>query len=212
MKKYIQVQSNERVVVFRSGSLTEPRWSVDVLSFLALAEVRAALPGEWFGAVKLASHERSIPMHGPLHVTIVEPHGLVTRDEAIVRYTITSELAVHAARPEAVDSVRAWVQLASRELAAAMTRDELLDGKDVMIQFLRADVGPRARALGIDLVRVGVQESAWSTEVRPGVLTLDPACPDGVAGWSLPASRARRRSRWHSCCSGAVDWARPHGR
>jgi regulator of protease activity HflC (stomatin/prohibitin superfamily) len=74
--KIIRVKLNERVVVFRDAiplralgpgrhlvfgtRLSEQRWQTDALTFSALPEVRALLPGDWYREVTIADEQRGV--------------------------------------------------------------------------------------------------------------------------------------------------------
>lgn len=130
MLKTLAVKLNERVVVFRGGIplralgpgrhkvwgsfLTEQRWSTDALLFNALPEVRALLPGDWFGEVVLASGERGIVYRDGRPVAFLRPG---THRYWKVDPTVRVEvLSVKAPLPEL-----------TAELASVLPRDEYVD-------------------------------------------------------------------------------------
>lgn len=89
---------------------------------------------------------------------------LMTRDKVTLRLTLTAEyapadapIATHAVA-DVRDALYLAIQLAARDHVAAVTLDELLEGRDAMTKALEAAVVPRARELGVTMGRVGVKD------------------------------------------------------
>lgn len=89
---------------------------------------------------------------------------LMTRDKVTLRLTLSAEFTPSDAptATHAVENLEAavylMVQLAAREYVAGVTLDELLEGRGEMATQLEADVVPKARALGVEVHRVGVKD------------------------------------------------------
>lgn len=97
---------------------------------------------------------------------------LMTRDKVTLRLTLTVEHAPADAQAVAhtvadVDaSVYLLVQLAARDYLAGVTLDELLEGRDAMTRYLETEVVPKARAIGVEVHRVGVKDVVLPGEMK----------------------------------------------
>ena len=97
---------------------------------------------------------------------------LMTRDKVTLRLTLTVEYAVEdpvAATQKvtsARDSVYLAAQLAAREYVAAVTLDELLEGRDALTRFLEQHVAPKALGWGVRVERVGVKDVVLPGEMK----------------------------------------------
>jgi regulator of protease activity HflC (stomatin/prohibitin superfamily) len=130
MMKSIVVNLNERVVVFRDGlpfralgpgrhrlwgfSLTTQRWSTDELVFQAPPAVRAILPADWFGEIKLASHQRALIHRDGRPLVFLRPgtHRHWKADDSVSVEVL---------------SVRDPMPTLDAELALVVPRDEYID-------------------------------------------------------------------------------------
>jgi regulator of protease activity HflC (stomatin/prohibitin superfamily) len=97
---------------------------------------------------------------------------LMTRDKVTLRLTLTAEYApadtaatVHTVA-DVKDALYLAVQLAAREYVAGVTLDELLEGRDGLTKYLEAEVMPRAKTFGVDVVRVGVKDVILPGEMK----------------------------------------------
>lgn len=129
MKSYL-IKLDERVVVFKDAlplralgpgrhtvwgfGLTEARWQTSPLTFRASPEVRAVMPADWYGEVKLSPRERGILYHDGHPKLFLRPgtHRYWKIDDT-VRLDV---LSVDAPPPEITS-----------ELAAIMPKDEYLE-------------------------------------------------------------------------------------
>jgi regulator of protease activity HflC (stomatin/prohibitin superfamily) len=97
---------------------------------------------------------------------------LMTRDKVTLRLTLTVEYAVEDPALAAQkltnprDSVYLAAQLAAREYVAAVTLDELLEGRDVLTRFLQQHVAPQALAWGVRVDRIGVKDVVLPGEMK----------------------------------------------
>ena len=88
-------------------------------------------------------------------------HESTTRDDRVVRLRLSlsyAELAASEPQPDLSARLDTLARRASCEYVAASTFEELLDGKDALVQFVRADVALAARSLGVVVGRTTVRE------------------------------------------------------
>jgi len=97
---------------------------------------------------------------------------LMTRDKVSLRLTLSVAFAVENAvlATHHVDSVRdavySAVQLAARGYVAAVTLDELLEGRDAFARFLEQEVVPKAHAFGVRVDDLGVKDIVLPGEMK----------------------------------------------
>lgn len=107
-----------------------------------------------------------------LQQLLLAPQELMTRDKVTLRLSLTVEYAVTepALATNTVtqlrDTVYLLAQMATREYVAAVTLDELLSGRDAMTRALEEAVVPKARGLGVRVVRVGVKDIVLPGEMK----------------------------------------------
>jgi regulator of protease activity HflC (stomatin/prohibitin superfamily) len=102
----------------------------------------------------------------------VEGQELMTRDKVTLRLTLTVEYApedapvtLHAVA-DVKEALYLAVQLATREYVAAITLDELLEGRDALTKYLELQVMPRAETFGVRVHRVGVKDVILPGEMK----------------------------------------------
>lgn len=105
----------------------------------------------------------------PLEVTAQE---ILTKDRIGIRVTLTAftkvidpETAALAAA-DVSGTLYRLVQFAIREAVATRTLDEILAARDTIDQEVRAFVGERARALGVEVGEIGVKDVILPGDVR----------------------------------------------
>jgi regulator of protease activity HflC (stomatin/prohibitin superfamily) len=97
---------------------------------------------------------------------------LMTRDKVSLRLTLTVAFAIEdvVRATHHVDNVRdavyTAVQLAARGYVAAVTLDELLEGRDAFSRFLSQEVVPKARAFGVRVDDLGVKDIVLPGEMK----------------------------------------------
>jgi regulator of protease activity HflC (stomatin/prohibitin superfamily) len=131
MFKSFFVNLNERVVVLRDGlpfralgpgrhtiwgfaNYTEQRFSTEFLVFRAAPEIREIMPADWYGELRLESHERAILYQDGIPKLFLRPG---THRYWKIADTVRAEvLSVHDAMPEL-----------SQELTAILPRDAYVE-------------------------------------------------------------------------------------
>jgi regulator of protease activity HflC (stomatin/prohibitin superfamily) len=97
---------------------------------------------------------------------------LMTRDKVTLRLSLVVDFAPldPATAPHVTanleTSLYSLVQLAAREHVAAVTLDELLEGRDAMQRFLESRTRPEAERLGVRLEQVGVKDVVLPGEMK----------------------------------------------
>ena len=97
---------------------------------------------------------------------------LMTRDKVSLRLTLTVAYAIEdvtlaTLKVENVrDAVYTAVQLAARGYVAAVTLDELLEGRDAFTRFLVQEVAPKAKAFGVRVDDLGVKDVVLPGEMK----------------------------------------------
>jgi len=130
MMKSLHVAHDQRVVVMRDGqplralapghhviwgfNLSHRTWQTTPVVFQMEPELRAVLPKEWFGEIKLAAHERAVLWHDGKPKAFLKPgtHHYWKVDETLALQVFS----VDEPMPELTD-----------ELAAIVPRDEYLE-------------------------------------------------------------------------------------
>lgn len=107
-----------------------------------------------------------------LQQVTVPGQDLMTKDKVTLRLTLTLEYApsdlpkVTHAVADLKDALYLEVQLAARDHVAAVTLDELLEGREAFTRYLEGRVGPRGRDLGVTVSRVGVKDVVLPGEMK----------------------------------------------
>ena len=107
-----------------------------------------------------------------LQQVTVPGQDLMTRDKVTLRLTLTLEYAptdlptVTHAVAKLDDALYLEVQLAARDHVAAVTLDELLEGREAFTRYLEGRLGPRGRELGVNVTRVGVKDVVLPGEMK----------------------------------------------
>lgn len=97
---------------------------------------------------------------------------VLTRDKVSLRLTLSAEFAivdpVRSAKlsGEVRDSVYLMVQLAARDYLSGKRLDELLEGRNEMSDFMQKQVSVSAKAIGVQVDRVGIKDIVLPGEMR----------------------------------------------
>lgn len=96
---------------------------------------------------------------------------LMTRDKVTLRLSLSLTYAIQdVLLSRKVSNVRDMlyvaVQLATREYVASVTLEQLLEGREAMTDALEAQVVPRALAMGVQLVKLGVKDIILPGEMK----------------------------------------------
>jgi len=97
---------------------------------------------------------------------------LMTKDKVTLRLTLTADYPVTdpakaaQATVDVRDAVYTIVQLAARDYVAAVTLDQLLEGRDAMTRYLEDAVRPKGDAVGVAVDAVGVRDVVLPGEMK----------------------------------------------
>lgn len=97
---------------------------------------------------------------------------LMTRDKVTLRLNLTAEIRVvdpvlaTQSVASARDAVYLATQLAARGLVAALSLDELLEGRESIGERIFAIVSVEARAVGVELLQVGIKDVVLPGEMK----------------------------------------------
>ncbi len=107
-----------------------------------------------------------------LQIVTIQGQELMTKDKVTLRLTLTVEYAAADAATsqhgvaDLREALYLAVQLAARDHVAAVTLDELLEGRDALTHALESQVVPRGVELGVTVRRVGVKDVVLPGEMK----------------------------------------------
>ncbi len=129
-------------------------------------------PGRYLQWVLPEAKVHVLALDTRLQQVTVPGQDLMTRDKVTLRLTLTIEYApsdlataTHVVA-DLKDALYLEVQLAARDHVAAVTLDELLEGRETFTRYLEGRLVPRGKALGVDVARVGVKDIVLPGEMK----------------------------------------------